>query len=242
MRVGVRVEQDDAKTVSSFGGSDHRKDPGPEFGDRAGEARPGGIGEPRDAPRDAAPANSASVPPSRPSARSTTRTRAPWIASMAESMRIWRKRAVRAGGQVEARRIGAVDDVEVVIAGQHQHALGERGMRAQARQRTRPIRLEMPASVMSPVIRIVSSGSLASSAVELLQQALEPLVAARARSSALDAEAITFADHMDVGEVDDAPRARRLARRLGEARQVARLRHGGIGEAPDQRGDGEIGR
>ena len=35
---------------------------------------------------------------------------------------------VRAGRQVEARRIGAVDDVQVVVAGNDQHAFGEAGM------------------------------------------------------------------------------------------------------------------
>ena len=40
---------------------------------------------------------------------------------------------------------------------------------------------------------------------ELGEQPLQPLIAARARSSALDAEAVALADGMDVGEMHDAP-------------------------------------
>ena len=35
---------------------------------------------------------------------------------------------VRAGREIEARRIGAIDDVQVVVAGNNQHSLGEAGM------------------------------------------------------------------------------------------------------------------
>ena len=39
---------------------------------------------------------------------------------------------VRAGGEVHAGRIGAIDDVEIVIAGQHQHPPVKGGMRGES--------------------------------------------------------------------------------------------------------------
>ena len=69
----------------------------------------------------------------------------------------------------------------------------------------------------------------------------QPLVAARAAPPALDPEAVALADDMDVGEMRDPPDA--AARRRGvEGFEVERLVHAGVGEAPDERGRGEIGR
>ena len=45
---------------------------------------------------------------------------------------------VGARGQVHARRIGAVHDVEVVIAGQDQQALGDRWMRGHRVEKLSP--------------------------------------------------------------------------------------------------------
>ena len=76
--------------------------------------------------------------------------------------------------------------------------------------------------------------------LELRQQPLKPLIAARARPPALDAAAIAVAHHVDIGEMHDPPLAV-LGFGLVETRKRARLGHGGIGEAPSESGRAEIG-
>ena len=97
----------------------------------------------------------------------------------------------------------------------------------------------VPASVMSPLIRTRSSGSLAWMASSSASSALQPLIAARAGPPALDAKAVALADDMDVGEMHDPP-CLRAGGTLLEGGEVARLRRGGVGHAPDQGADGEI--
>ena len=147
---------------------------------------------------------------------------------------------VRAGGQVHAGRVGAVDDIEVVIAGQHQHAAGERGMLRQSVEDLGPFGRQAGvghvAGDQDGVERLLGVDRF-----ELIEQAPQPVIAARARPAAFQAKAVALADHVDVGEMNDAPGARVL-RQCGEFAERARLRHDGIGKAPDQGGDGEIGR
>jgi len=45
---------------------------------------------------------------------------------------------VGAGGEVEAGGIGAIHDIEIVVAGKRQRAFGERGMRGNLGPRMRP--------------------------------------------------------------------------------------------------------
>ncbi len=68
-----------------------------------------------------------------------------------------------------------------------------------------------------------------------------PLVAARAAPPALDPEAITLADDMDVGEMRDAPDAG-VRWRSVERIEVEWLVHACIGEAPDERSRREVRR
>ena len=58
---------------------------------------------------------------------------------------------------------------------------------------------------------------------------------------ALDAETIALADDMDIGQMRDAPDAGGRAR-LVEGFEIEGLVSHGVGEAPEQRGDREIGR
>ena len=46
---------------------------------------------------------------------------------------------VRAGRQIEARRIGAIDDIEVVVAGNDQHSFDETGMTQDSAQEFGPL-------------------------------------------------------------------------------------------------------
>src|ERR1700727_977768 len=67
------------------------------------------------------------------------------------------------------------------------------------------------------------------------------LVAARPAPPALDPEAITLADDMDVGEMRDAPDAA-VRWRSVERIEVEWLIHRGVGEAPDERSRREVSR
>ena len=68
----------------------------------------------------------------------------------------------------------------------------------------------------------------------------QAIVSARSGAPALDAEAIALADDMDVGQMRDTPDSGGGSR-LVEGFEIERLVSGGVGEAPEQRGDREIG-
>ena len=106
--------------------------------------------------------------------------------------------------QIEPGRIGAVDDVHIVIAGQHEHESGEIRMQRQHVEEFGPFR------------RTAGVGHVAGDKHEIervrgvdrrkpFHQPRKALVAARAAASALDAEAISLADHMKVGKMRDTP-------------------------------------
>src|SRR5689334_17803581 len=98
---------------------------------------------------------SASVLPSRRLVRSTTRTH----------------------GQSHAGRIGAVDDVEIVVAGQHQHELRKLWMPRKIVEELGPFggnsRIGHVAGEEDAIERLTHMGRL-----ELSEQPLEPLIAA----------------------------------------------------------------
>ena len=100
---------------------------------------------------------------------------------------------------------------------------------------------ERPASVMSPVTRTRSSGRAACNFLEAGHHPPRPFVAARSAPPALDAEAIALADDMDVGEMRHPPDPP-VRRRAVEPLEVERLVRAGVGESPDERGCGEVGR
>ena len=77
--------------------------------------------------------------------------------------------------------------------------------------------------------------------LELREQPLEPCVAARTRSSALDAKPVTLADDVEIGQMRHPPLAAGLKASL-ESVIIAGLRHGRVGEGPHQRAHGEINR
>ena len=146
---------------------------------------------------------------------------------------------VRADRQIEPRRIGAIDDIQVVVAGNHQHSLGKLGM---PRHRVHEI---------DPLARAAGIGHVAGdqdhverlAGVEQIQFGEQPpqaFVAARPRPPAFDPEAVAFAHAVHVRQVRDAPGLAR-ARTLRELIEILRLRHGRVGDRPDQGGDGEIG-
>ena len=121
---------------------------------------------------------------------------------------------LRARRQIEPSGIGAVDDVQVVVAGQRDdqrrearkcveriEQLGPFGGRARVGQVARDHdRVERLAPVQL---------------VETLQRLDERLVAARPGASAAESKAVALADDVDVREVRDAPRAHELARASG---------------------------
>ena len=75
---------------------------------------------------------------------------------------------------------------------------------------------------------------------QLVQHPPEAFIAARAGPSALDAKAVALADDVDVRQMHDPPQPG-IVRPPVEGGEIARLGHGGVGHAPDEGGDGEIG-
>ena len=156
---------------------------------------------------------------SRRAARAPGRRRAP--ASLHGGHR--RQRAhlaqplVGAGRQIEPRRVGAIDDVDVVVARQHQHPPrrapdgGASASRNSAHSR-RAARIGHVAGDEDDVER-----PLRVDVVQPRQHPAQPLVAARTGPPALDAKAVALADDVEVRQVRDAPVAR-AGCRLGKDR------------------------
>ena len=147
----------------------------------------------------------------------------------------------RAERQVEPRRIGAVDDVDVVIARQHEHPRGEVRMTRQASKNSAHS-AERPASVMSPVMRTMverlgrvhrprdEPGPASSRPLPRgppVRSRCESRIARRRRGCRTDAR---------------RARLRPSGRRGIERFEVERLVHARVGEAPDQRRRRQIGR
>src|SRR6202043_1013658 len=77
--------------------------------------------------------------------------------------------------------------------------------------------------------------------LELREEPLEPCVAARTRSSALDAKPVVLADNVEVGQMRHPPLAAGLKASL-ESVKIAGLRHGCVGEDPHERARRKIDR
>ena len=73
------------------------------------------------------------------------------------------------------------------------------------------------------------------------QHAIETPIATRTGATALDAEAISFADHVKVRQMRNAPAAASGWRGI-ECGEIEGLMHAGIGNTPRQRCEGEIAR
>jgi hypothetical protein len=75
--------------------------------------------------------------------------------------------------------------------------------------------------------------------VNVAQHLFQAFVAARTRAAALDAKTITLAHHMQIRKVRHAPAAASVGTRV-EIMEVARWRHGRIGECRSERGTPQI--
>ena len=149
------------------------------------------------------------------------------------------QRLHRAERQVEAGGVGAIDDVDVVIAGRDQRARRELRKRPEHVEEFRPFgggsRVRHVAGDEHEIER-----PFGMDLGEPSQRAPESGVAARARASALDPHPVAFADDVHVGEVRDAEDVR-AGRRRARRRKLERLVGGRVGDPPNQRRDGEIG-
>src|SRR4029077_15016901 len=124
------------------------------------------------------------------------------------------------------RWIGAIDDIYVVIAGQHDHARGESRI---ARRRFKEF---------GPFRRAAGIGHIAADEHEIERMCgmdgreagydtIEAFVAARTSTSALDAKAVSLTDDVKVRKMSHAPGSA-AGRRGIEGSEVERLVHAGI--------------
>jgi hypothetical protein len=238
MRIGVRVQQDDAETVIPIGRQHHRKYPAPQLRQLLCQARPSGISKSGHAAemwlqrRCQSFAESAARSIDDTNTRSLDGCHAGQRPHLAQSL-------VPTSRQVEPCRVCGIDDIEVVVARHHQHDFCEPGM------------LRDSVEEFSPLGRQAGVGHVAGdqngmervTCVERLQprkHLSQSLVAARTRSAALDPEAVTLADDVNVRQMCDAPLCASVWRRV-EPVEVARRIHRRIGNAPDQCGHCDIG-
>ena len=146
----------------------------------------------------------------------------------------------RAAGQRQAGRIGPIDDVHVVVARQHQHALAQCRVAGQRQLALDPLgraaRIGHVAGDHHEVDRVLGVDRC-----QPVEHLCQPAIARRAGASAFDAQTVPFADHVDVRQMHD-PRTGGPRRRLVERHEIAGLVHGGVGKPPDQRRAGHHGR
>ncbi len=140
--------------------------------------------------------------------------------------------------QLEPRRVGAVGDVDVMVPRDQQRALRQPGMRGQGRKELRPFG-------GSPGVGHVAGDEddvdrpLRMDGFELREHLLQPIVALRPGPAAFDAETVTLADNVEIGEMRHPPGPATRRRRI-EAAQVMRLRHARVRHPPNQRRGGHI--
>ena len=172
--------------------------------------------------------------------RSTTLTREPCIAASAETVRNLTQALLGACRQVEAGRVGPVHHVDVVVAGKSDQKSGELRVRRQGIEKLCPFRRTAGIGQISRDQDRVER-LLRVDLVQSRQGLPEPLVASRAGPSALDPEAVPLAHGVDVGQMRYAPGPAALRPRI-KGTQIARLGHGRVGYAPDERRPAEIAR
>ena len=139
-----------------------------------------------------------------------------------------------AGRQIEPRRIGAVDDIDVVIARQHQRALRKPRMALERGQELGPFRRPAGIGHVAGDEHQVER-PLGVDGIEPGQQPLQPGIAAR-RRRVRSRCGIRSARRRRAGPtgVRHATSGRPAAAAV-EGGQVARLIHGRVGEPPDER-------
>ena len=147
--------------------------------------------------------------------------------------------SVRTCRKIEPSRIGAVDDIEVMIPGQDQDPLSKPGIGRQGVQQFRPLRgTARIRHIAGDENRV--DGIIRVDAIQQREQPVQALISARTRSAAFDPKAIAFTYNMNIRQVSDPPRPVRVRTRR-KFTEVLKSRHGRISEGPDKRSDGEIG-
>jgi hypothetical protein len=142
-------------------------------------------------------------------------------------------------GKIEAGGIGAVDDVDIVVSGQDQHAFSKNGICGDDVEKLGPFGGEPRVGhVAADEDEVEWLGRVQGR--QPLHRADKAVISARSRSSAFDAKAVALADDMDVGEMRDPPDASGVRWHI-ESLEIERLVAGRLGEAPDERGDRQIG-
>ena len=133
------------------------------------------------------------------------------------------QRLDRAERQIEPRRVGPIDDVDIVVAGQNERAPGEVRMSLDDVEKFGPFggnsRIRHVAADEHEVERLRGVQGR-----EPLHRADEPPVATRPGATAFDAKAVALADDVDIGEMRDPPdsRARTGRRRTPRDRAADR--------------------
>jgi hypothetical protein len=146
---------------------------------------------------------------------------------------------VGAGRQVEPRRVGPIDDVDVVIARNQQNEIAEGWVVRHSIEEFSPF-------ARSSGVRHIAGNQYHIERVarmqmlQLFEYAANPLVAARARPAALESKTVPLAHNVEIRQVRDTPAAA-FPRSFVERFKIARRTHGRVSNRPDQRGNGHIG-
>ena len=106
--------------------------------------------------------------------------------------------------QVEPGRIGAIDDVHVVISRQHDHPFGKSGMTPDDVEKFGPLgRAAGIRQISGDEDEIQWLGQVRG--LEAIQDLPQAIVAPRTTTPAFDAEAVALADHVEIGKMGDPP-------------------------------------
>src|SRR5215468_5079697 len=99
--------------------------------------------------------------------------------------------------KIEPGWIGAIDDIQVMVPGNHEHARGENRMPCQDVQEFPPFGRETGIGQIAADEQDVERVS-AMDGLEARHEALHSIVAARPTTSALDAKTVSFTDNVEV--------------------------------------------
>ena len=144
----------------------------------------------------------------------------------------------RARRQFEPGRIGAVDDIHVMVSGKDQDALGETGVSRDGVEEFGPFR---GSSRIRHIARDQNEiqGLIVVEGFQPIEDPTHSLVALRPCPSAFDPEPVPLPDHVKVGKMCNAPCAR-PGRDLVESHEIGRPAHRAVRQRPDERGDHDI--
>ena len=238
MGVGVRVQENNSDAVVSLRRQDHRENPRPQVRQVARDQRPRGVGKRHDR-----------LGERRHDGRERFTEHSVRAVHDLNPLALQRHKCrqgaeypqplVRADRQVKPRRIGAIHDIEIVVAGQDEHAIGKTRMAGDGVKKFRPL------GGASGVGHVAGDQNcvewlIGVERIEFPQDGLKTRIAARTGPAALDPETIALADEVNIREVGDAPNA--VTRNGGiECRKIARLPQRRVGGCPHQGGYCHIG-